>query len=55
MMSIRSQRHFEEEMMSIQQKTILYGAVYGAGFMGTTHLAGYHKLDHVAIVGVIDL
>ncbi|MDA3833503.1 MAG: Gfo/Idh/MocA family oxidoreductase [Spirochaetales bacterium] len=41
-------------MMSIQQKTILYGAVYGAGFMGTTHLAGYHKLDHVAIVGVID-
>jgi len=38
----------------MQQRKILFGAVYGAGFMGKTHLSGYQKLEDVTITGIID-
>lgn len=38
----------------MQKSKTLFGAVYGAGFMGSTHLAGYMKLDNVTITGIID-
>jgi predicted dehydrogenase len=38
----------------MQQRKTLFGAVYGAGFMGKTHLAGYQKLEDVTITGIID-
>ncbi len=38
----------------MRQKETLFGAVYGAGFMGKTHLSGYQKLEDVTITGIID-
>lgn len=38
----------------MQQRKTLFGAVYGAGFMGKTHLSGYKKLTDVTITGIID-
>jgi predicted dehydrogenase len=38
----------------MNDKNTLYGAVYGAGFMGKTHFDAYRQISQVEIKGVID-